>query len=316
MKSGNAVTITEDQTLTARWGINTYTITYQVDGQTVKTESVTYGEDIPAYTYTKTGYDVSAWNSVVPKKMPARNLTFTATTKVHQHSLTYMLDGEMKSQAPVNYGTAVAVQADPTKTGYTFSGWTVSGAEPVDGKFTMPDNNVTITGSFNANTYTVKFNANGGEGSMADQSFTYDAKKALAANGFTRTGWRFTGWKLGNTTYTDGQAVSNLTAEASSIVTLEAQWEHILYTLKFVVDKSGKVYHTEQKYYGDAITLPKAPEKAGYRFDGWDREIPATMPDGDLTITAKWSSYLDMLIGMKDDFAGKSSILPGATIRR
>ena len=303
--SGTAVTITEDQTLTARWGINTYTITYQVDGQTVKTESVTYGEDIPAYTYTKTGYDVSAWNSVVPKKMPARNLTFTATTKVHQHSLTYMLDGEMKSQAPVNYGTAVAVQADPTKTGYTFSGWTVSGAEPVDGKFTMPDNNVTITGSFSANTYTVKFNANGGEGSMADQSFTYDAKQALAANGFTRTGWRFTGWKLGNTTYTDGQTVSNLTAEASSIVTLEAQWEHIPYTLKFVVDKSGKVYHTEQKYYGDAITPPEAPEKEGYRFDGWDREIPATMPDGDLTITAKWSSYLDMLIVMKDDFAGK-----------
>ena len=303
--SGTAVTITEDQTLTARWGINTYTITYQVDGQTVKTESVTYGEDIPAYTYTKTGYDVSAWSPAAPEKMPARNLTFTAISKVHQHSLTYMLDGEMKSQAPVNYGTAVAVQADPTKTGYTFSGWKVSGAEPVDGKFTMPDNDVTITGSFSANTYTVTFNANGGEGNMADQSFTYDEKQALAANGFTRTGWRFTGWKVGNTTYTDGQAVSNLTAEASSIVTLEAQWEHILYTLKFVVDKSGNVYHTERKYYGDAITPPEAPEKAGYRFDGWDREIPATMPDGDLTITAKWSSYLDMLIVMKDDFAGK-----------
>ena len=303
--SGTAVTITEDQTLTARWGINTYTITYQVDGETVKTESVTYGEDIPAYTYTKTGYDVSAWSPAAPEKMPARNLTFTAISKVHQHSLTYMLDGEMKSQAPVNYGTAVAVQVDPTKTGYTFSGWKVSGAEPVDGKFTMPDNDVTITGSFSANTYTVTFNANGGEGSMADQSFTYDEKQALAANGFTRTGWRFTGWKLGNTTYTDGQAVSNLTAEASSIVTLEAQWEHIPYTLKFVVDKSGNVYHTEQKYYGDAITPPEAPEKAGYRFDGWDREIPATMPDGDLTITAKWTSYLYLLIAMGDDFAGE-----------
>ena len=303
--SGTAVTITEDQTLTARWGINTYTITYQVDGQTVKTESVTYGEDIPAYTYTKTGYDVSAWSPAAPEKMPARNLTFTATTKVHQHSLTYMLDGEMKSQAPVNYGTAVAVQADPTKTGYTFSGWTVEGATAKNGKFTMPDNDVTITGSFSANTYTVKFNANGGEGSMADQSFTYNAKQALAANGFTRTGWRFTGWKLGNTTYTDGQTVSNLTAEANGTVTLEAQWEHILYTLKFVVDKSGRVYHTEQKYYGDAITPPEAPEKAGYRFDGWDREIPATMPDGDLTITAKWSSYLDLLIAMGDDFAGE-----------
>ena len=305
VKSGDAVTITGNQTLTARWSINTYTITYQVDGQTVKTESVTYGEDIPAYTYAKTGYDVSAWSPAAPEKMPARNLTFTATTKVHRHSLTYVLDGVMKSQAPVNYGTAVAVQADSTKTGYTFSGWKVSGAEPVDGKFTMPDNDVTITGRFSANTYTVKFNANGGEGSMADQSFTYDEKQALAANGFTRTGWRFTGWKLGNTTYTDGQAVSNLTAEANGTVTLEAQWEHILYTLKFVVDKSGKVYHTEQKYYGDAITPPEAPEKAGYRFDGWDREIPATMPDGDLTITAKWSSYLDLLIAMGDDFAGE-----------
>ena len=302
--SGTAVTITEDQTLTARWGINTYTITYQVDGETVKTESVIYGEDIPAYTYTKTGYDVSAWSPVVPKKMPAENLTFMATTKVHQHSLTYVLDGVIKRQASVKYGTAVAVQADPTKTGYTFSGWTVSGAEPVDGKFTMPDNNVTITGSFSANTYTVKFNANGGEGSMADQSFTYNAEQALAANAFTRTGWRFTGWKLGNTTYEDGQAVSNLTAEASSIVTLEAQWEHIPYTLKYV-GMAGTVYHTEQKYFGEAITIPAAPEKAGYRFDGWDREIPATMPDSDVTITAKWTSYLDLLIAMGDDFAGK-----------
>ena len=302
--SGTAVTITEDQTLTARWGINTYTITYQVDGQTVKTESVTYGEDIPAYTYTKTGYDVSAWSPAAPEKMPARNLTFTATTKVHRHSLTYVLDGEMKSQAPVNYGTAVAVQADPTKTGYTFSGWKVEGATAKNDKFTMPDNNVTITGSFSANTYTVTFNANGGEGSMADQSFTYDAEQDLAANGFTRTGWRFTGWKLGNTTYTDGHAVSNLTAEANGTVTLEAQWEHILYTLKYV-GMAGTVYHTEQKCYGDAITPPEAPEKAGYRFDGWDREIPATMPDGNLTITAKWSSYLNLLIAMGDDFAGE-----------
>jgi len=304
VKSGDAVTITGNQTLTAHWSINTYTITYQVDGQTVKTESVTYGAEIPTYIYTKTGYDVSAWSPAAPEKMPARNLTFTATTKVHQHSLTYMLDGEMKSQAPVNYGTAVAVQADPTKTGYTFSGWTVEGATAKNGKFTMPDNDVTITGSFSANTYTVTFNANGGEGSMADQSFTYDEKQALAANGFTRTGWRFTGWKLGNTTYTDGQAVSNLTAEASSIVTLEAQWEHIPYTLKFVVDKSGKVYHTEQKYYGDAITPPEAPEKEGYRFDGWDQNS-TTMPDGDLTITAKWTSYLYLLIAMGDDFAGE-----------
>ena len=304
VKSGDAVTITGNQTLTAHWSINTYTITYQVDGQTVKTESVTYGAEIPTYIYTKTGYDVSAWSPAAPEKMPARNLTFTATTKVHQHSLTYMLDGEMKSQAPVNYGTAVAVQADPTKTGYTFSGWTVEGATAKNGKFTMPDNDVTITGSFSANTYTVKFNANGGEGSMAEQSFTYDEKQALAANGFTRTGWRFTGWKLGNTTYTDGHAVSNLTAEANGTVTLEAQWEHILYTLKYV-GMAGTVYHTEQKYFGEAITIPAAPEKAGYRFDGWDREIPATMPDGDLTITAKWSSYLDLLIAMGDDFAGE-----------
>jgi formylglycine-generating enzyme required for sulfatase activity len=42
--------------------------------------------------------------------------------------------------------------------------------------------------------YTVKFNANGGSGTMSDESFTCGTEKALAANAFTRTGYTFTGW--------------------------------------------------------------------------------------------------------------------------
>lgn len=53
---------------------------------------------------------------------------------------------------------------------------------------------VTGTADLSAFPYTVKFNANGGTGTMANQSFTYGTSKALTANAFTRTGYVFQGW--------------------------------------------------------------------------------------------------------------------------
>ena len=60
---------------------------------------------------------------------------------------------------------------------------------------------------------------------MADQSFTYDVEQALTANGFTKTGYTFAGWKLDDTTYEDGATVKNLAT--SGEITLIAQWTAI-----------------------------------------------------------------------------------------
>ena len=91
---------------------------------------------------------------------------------------------------------------------------------------------VTATADISAFPYTVKFNANGGTGSMANQSFTYGTEKALTANAFTRTGYTFQGWATsasGAKVYNDKQSVSNLTATAGAVVNLYAVWKARLY---------------------------------------------------------------------------------------
>ena len=144
-------------------------------------------------------------------------------------------EGAMTSQT-LTYGkTSESLKANAfTKPGYTFAGWNTA----ADGTGTAYTNRqttpnvttenggaVTLYAQWTANSYTVKFDGNGAEGTMADQSFTYDAEQALTANGFTKTGYTFAGWKLGDTTYEDGATVKNLAT--SGEITLIAQWTAI-----------------------------------------------------------------------------------------
>ncbi|MFN6433592.1 InlB B-repeat-containing protein, partial [Eubacterium callanderi] len=86
--------------------------------------------------------------------------------------------------------------------------------------------------------YTIQFDGNTADGGdTADQSMTYDKAADLTANGYTKTGYTFTGWNTqsdgGGTTYTDGQNVVNLTSVEGETVTLFAQWRANSYTIHF-----------------------------------------------------------------------------------
>jgi uncharacterized repeat protein (TIGR02543 family) len=98
---------------------------------------------------------------------------------------------------------------------------------------------VTGTADISAFPYTVKFNANGGTGTMVNQSFTYGTSKALTANAFTRTGYVFQGWATsasGGKVYNDKQKVQDLTTTSGAVVNLYAVWKAALY---MVVDLSS-----------------------------------------------------------------------------
>lgn len=73
-------------------------------------------------------------------------------------------------------------------------------------------------------TYTVSFDANGGEGTMAAQIFTKGKEQALTANKFTKTDYVFSGWNTAadgsGSTYSDGQLI-----KVENNMTLYAQWE-------------------------------------------------------------------------------------------
>jgi len=119
-------------------------------------------------------------------------------------------------------GSAVVAPAAPTKTGYAFAGWSP------DFPATMPFGGATLTAQWTPISYAVKFNANGGDGSMANQSFVYGTAQALASNAFTRARYAFAGWATsvsGAAVYANGQSVQNLSTTAGDLVNLYAVWE-------------------------------------------------------------------------------------------
>ena len=95
--------------------------------------------------------------------------TSTATVKVtNYHNLIYMVDGELFKAIEYEYGESITPEANPTKEGYTFSGWSEIPA-------TMPDHDVTVTGMFTKNQYTLSISASG-NGSVSYNSNTIREK--------------------------------------------------------------------------------------------------------------------------------------------
>ena len=124
--------------------VESYTLTYIVDGEVYKTLTVDYGSEIiPEAEPTKEGYTFSGW-SEIPATMPDHDVTITGSFTINSYTLTYMVDDEVYKSSPVVYGTAITPEPEPTKEGYTFSGWSEIPA-------TMPAHDVTVTGSFTPN---------------------------------------------------------------------------------------------------------------------------------------------------------------------
>lgn len=140
--------------------------------------------------------------------------------------------------------------ANTPDTGYHLDSWTVAkskgNVEVSNNQFTMPAENVTVSATFTANTYSVQFNGNGAtDGSMANQDFTYDAAQKLTANAFTKTGYTFAGWATeatGAVAYTDGAEVSNLTTVNNGTATLYAKWTPNQYTVTLDKQTSAEGY--------------------------------------------------------------------------
>ena len=103
------------------------------------------------------------------------------------YTLTFDTNGG-SAIAPItqDYGTAITAPADPTKTGYTFAGWTP--AIPA----TMPAENMTIKAKWAVNQYTLTFDTNGGS---AIAPITQDYGTAITAPADPpKTGYTFAGW--------------------------------------------------------------------------------------------------------------------------
>ena len=186
--------------------------------------------------------------------------------------------GGIYAKQIVQAGETAVKPDEPKVNGLTFGGW-YTDEDCTDGNeynFTASvTEDMTLTAKWTANSYTITFDTDGGS---EVAPITQDYGTAITAPADpTREGYTFMGW------------IPALPATMpAGDMTITAQWRINQYTVTFDTDGGSEIAPITQDY-GTAITAPADPTRGGYTFIGWDKEIPATMPAGDMTVTAQWT---------------------------
>ena len=305
----------EKVTLYAQWRANNYTIRFDgntAEGGNTPAQCMTYDQaaNLTANGYTKTGYTFTGWNTqsdgggtaytdgqnvINLTSVEGETVTLFAQWRTNSYTIHFdgnTADGGDTASQVMTYDQAADLTANGyTKTGYTFTGWNAQpdggGTSYTDGQnvtnLTSVDGETfTLFAQWRANSYTIQYDGNNADGGdMANQSMTYDQAASLTANGYTKTGYTFSGWNTqpdgGGTTYTDGQNVTNLTSKEGDKVTLFAQWRANSYTIQFDGNTADGGDTVDQSMtYDTAVNLTaNGYTKTGYTFAGWN-----TQPDG------------------------------------
>ena len=195
----------------------------------------------------------------------------------------------LPEKATVKYGAPVAVAAAATAPGYTFSGW----SQKED--FTMPAENVTITGSFTANgdtAYTVEHYQQNLAGDGYDlveadtEHLTGETDTTATANPKTYTGFTFDGTVEGTV------ASGNIAGDGSLVLKLyytrNSYGVTYAYTGTVPADASALPEKAAVKY-GAPVTVAEAATAKGHTFSGWSTG-DFTMPAQDVEITGSFTA--------------------------
>ncbi len=208
------------------------------------------------------------------------------------YTLTYDANGGTGAPSAQKFSASSSFvkisSVEPTRTGYQFAGWLTtpnkpSGVPLVYGAGTNQPNfgkNITLYAYWTHNYYTVKYNANGGSGSMSSTSHDYDIAKMLSKNTFKRLGYSFVGWSKSSSatsaTYTDGQSVKNLTATNGATINLYAVWKkNPTYTLTYNANGGSDAPPSQSGSASYTVSSSK-PTRSGYTFLGWATSSSAT----------------------------------------
>ena len=255
--------------------------------------------------------DAGAEYTVVATDNAGNETTATVRTYRWHHVKVISPDGNGTASASPDKavaGTEITLTATP-KEDYRFKEWQVvspAGLVITNNKFTMPDSNVEVKAIFEEDAptapteHTVRFNANGGGGTMADVTGV-SGSYTLPACGFTEPeGKQFKGWS----TSADGSVISGTTYEVSSDTTFYAIWESKEYSIIVTDGKAtiGAGSEISKAAQGTTITLTANAAPDGKVFDKWVVESGNTtledansetttfiMPDSEVSVKATYT---------------------------
>ena len=223
-----------------------------------------------------------------------------ATVKGNTSTVTFNTNGgTTMSSKTVTDGTKISKPTNPTKSGWTFSGWYYDSKFTTEVNFDEPiTHDVTLYAKFTAK---VNYVLNGGTNSNLNPSEYSSGKGVSTFYNASKNGYDFAGWWSANGTTSGnwGTQIKSIASTASGTQTLYAKWTLHTYSVTFVDNKGGTNPNTVKTYTIESsdISLKDATLNA-YDFDGWESSITGQVITkiakgsyGDLTLTAKWTPH-------------------------
>lgn len=317
----NLTAVNDDEiTLYAQWEANTYTVKYDGNGKTdgrMSPSKHVYDVEkaLTKNAYTKTGYTFTGWNtkpdgsgkSYTDEKVvmnltaePDGEVTLYAQWTPNNYTVVYDRNGDdagitgSTASSTHTYDVAKNLTTNGySRTGYTFIGWNTqadgkgdsyANGESVKNLTAEPNGEVRLYAQWGAKSYVLRYHANGGSGTMADQVITYDVPTVLTKCAFTMADHSFMGWATtpnGEAKYIDEQIVVNLLE--SGTMDLYAVWAQDSHTVYFDYNGGSGSPASKQfqngKPYGQLPEYPVHPTKVvsekevmSYLFTGWYTE--------------------------------------------
>ena len=319
--------ITSDIEIEAAWTPITYTIAFNKNSEdadgTVETITCTYDVEctLTSNEFTRENYTFGGWatdstgEKAYDDEEAVSNLSSTNNGLVilyaywipDEFNITYTgLEGATTSN-PSKY----TIESDdftlsqPTKEGYTFTGWTGSNGNSPELEVTIEKGStgdLEYTANWEAITYTISFDKNNqsATGETADVTCTYDQNCTLTQNGFSSPGYEFDGWATdsdGEKEYSNGQTIENLTTTADDTITLYAVWIPTEYAINYNLNGGTASNYNSYNIESETFILNN-PEKEGYTFTGWtgsngsEPQLEITIAKGStgiLSFVANWT---------------------------
>ena len=259
----------------------------------------------------RTGYAFAQWSDGKtdnPYTMAVPGtVSLTAQTQIETYTIDYELNGgalEAGKTNPATYTleTAAFRLEEPTRTGYTFAGWTGSnGTTPQTdvGIAQGSTGNLYFEANWTANGYKILYT--GVEG--ADVS-TFPTKhvfgKDTAIPNPTKTDYSFAGWKVNGSAAARDLTLSGTAYTAD--IALEATWTANEFTITYSGVEGADVSTFPTKHvFGKDTAIPN-PTKTGYGFAGWkvngsaatrDLTLSGTAYTADITLEATWTKLTE-----------------------
>lgn len=309
--------------LFAKWTAAARSVAYALDGGSSSATTTTLTGKVVGNTITlpasntmsKTGYVFAGWNDGTTTfaggatwTVPASDNNFTLTAQWTTQTLSYSYDTNGGGTAPASgtktYGQSLVLEASTglSKTGYTFAGWNDGSTTHLAGATITINASKVFVAQWSAQSYSITYNGNGSNsGSVTAGSYVAGGVPyAIAANGFTKTGYTFAGWKdASNNSFTVGSGYST----AANLV-LTAQWTASSYTVTYNGNGStGGTAPVDGAYTTDVAFSVSSNSgnlvKAGYTFAGWNTsasghgtsyaENGALTTSSNIILYAKWT---------------------------